>query len=71
MHAVGAITDHVILAVGAPHRPVDDPRRQVLVEYDAIRGDTGIVTCGLCSLTAPSLPELAASGCAHVPRQCR
>ena len=71
VHAVGAITDHVILAVGAPHRPVDDPRRQVLVEYDAIRGDTGIVTCGLCSLTAPSLPELAASGCAHVPRECR
>jgi quercetin dioxygenase-like cupin family protein len=71
VHAVGAITDHVILAVGAPHRAIDDPDRQALVEYDAVSGDTGTVTCRLCSLTAPNLHGLAASGCAHVPRECR
>ncbi len=32
-HAVGAITDHVILAIGAPHKPVDSPERMTFVDW--------------------------------------
>src|SRR6202030_4544018 len=35
-HAVRAITDHVILAVGSPHRPVDAVDRMTPVPYEAV-----------------------------------
>lgn len=35
-HAVGAVTDHVILAVGSPHKAIDSEDRMTLVEYTAI-----------------------------------
>lgn len=33
-HAVGAITDHTILAIGAPHKPVDSEERMTFVDWD-------------------------------------
>jgi quercetin dioxygenase-like cupin family protein len=33
-HAVGAVTDHVILAIGAPHKAVDSPERMRFVDWD-------------------------------------
>lgn len=33
-HAVGAIDDHIILAIGAPHKTVDSPDRMALVDWD-------------------------------------
>jgi quercetin dioxygenase-like cupin family protein len=33
-HAVGAVTDHVILAIGAPHKAVDSPERMAFVDWD-------------------------------------
>jgi quercetin dioxygenase-like cupin family protein len=32
-HAVGAITNHVILAIGAPHKAVDSPERMAFVDW--------------------------------------
>jgi quercetin dioxygenase-like cupin family protein len=66
-HAVGAIDDHVILAVGMPHRAVDSPDRQELVEYETVRTDMGDLTCMICGLTAPRPMHLADLGCPHCP----
>ncbi len=33
-HAVGAITDHVIMAIGAPHKHVASPERMTFVDWD-------------------------------------
>ena len=66
-HAVGAITDHVILAVGAPHQPLDSAKRQDLVEYAALLASLGSITCQICAVTGHSAEELAAQGCAHSP----
>ena len=66
-HAVGAITDHVILAVGSPHMPVDSPERMGLVEYAAVAADMHDLTCLICN-TKASYPEmLHDSGCPHCP----
>lgn len=32
-HAVGALTDHVLVAIGAPHKPVDSPERMAFVDW--------------------------------------
>lgn len=32
-HAVGAITDHTIMAIGSPHKPVDSPERMTWVDW--------------------------------------
>jgi quercetin dioxygenase-like cupin family protein len=32
-HAVGAITDHVLVAIGAPHKPIDSPERMTFVDW--------------------------------------
>ncbi len=32
-HAVGAITDHTILAIGSPHKPVDSPERMTWCDW--------------------------------------
>ena len=65
-HAVGAIDDHTILAVGAPHRPVGSADRQTLVAYQAVAASLGVLTCLVCALTGhPS--ELRDAGCTHAP----
>jgi mannose-6-phosphate isomerase-like protein (cupin superfamily) len=66
-HAVGAITDHVILAVGAPHKPVDAPDRMTVLEYLAVAAEFPRLHCRLCDreVAAPAL--LHDVGCAHCP----
>ena len=66
-HAVGAITDHVILAVGAPHRSLTSMDRQHLVAYADLMTPIGDITCSMCDVTARSGEELAAAGCPHSP----
>lgn len=65
-HAVGAIDEHHLLAVGAPHRMPDDPSRMALVEYHAIATELGVVRCGVCGVSA-RLHQLAEAGCTHAP----
>jgi len=47
-HAVSAITDHVILAVGNPHRAVGDPERATLVEYQEVLSRSEELHCMVC-----------------------
>ena len=68
-HAVGAIDDHVILAVGMPHRSVDSPDRQSLVEYETVQTEFGSLTCQICGLTATRPVRLVDLGCPHCPSQ--
>ncbi|WP_445517819.1 cupin domain-containing protein [Streptomyces sp. NEAU-174] len=68
-HAVGAVTDHMILSVGAPHRRLDSPDRQELTAYAALLGELGEITCRLCDIRATSGEELAAKGCTHSPHR--
>lgn len=69
-HAVGARTDHVILAVGAPHKAVDDPDRMAPIEYQAVISETqGDMRCLCCSpfRTARFPALLHELGCTHCP----
>lgn len=68
-HAVGAITDHVILAIGAPHRRLESPGRQALTAYSALLTPLGNITCGICGVSARSGDELSALDCPHSPHQ--
>jgi nitrite reductase/ring-hydroxylating ferredoxin subunit/quercetin dioxygenase-like cupin family protein len=66
-HAVGAITDHVILAVGAPHMPVDSDRRMAVVPYQEVLSEVGDLHCLICDVRS-SLPlRLHDLGCPHCP----
>ena len=65
-HAVGAITDHVILAVGAPHKPVDADDRMEPVEYQAIAAEFGTVHCLICDVQQAGT-EIHDTGCPHCP----
>lgn len=65
-HAVGAIDDHLILAVGSPHRPVDSEDRQALVEYLAVASPLGELHCLICD-RAGSPAYLRGQGCTHAP----
>lgn len=66
-HAVGAITDHVILAVGAPHKPVDAPDRMTVLEYLAVAAEFPRLHCRICdrAVAAPALLHDVA--CPHCP----
>ena len=66
-HAVGAITRHTILAVGAPHKPVDSLERMMPVEYTAVLTDVGEMTCLICNLAAEGGDRLHDAGCSHCP----
>lgn len=66
-HAVGAITDHVILAVGVPHKAADDPQRMSLVEYREITAQLGDLHCLICDLWVREPTRLHALGCPHCP----
>jgi quercetin dioxygenase-like cupin family protein len=66
-HAVGAISEHVILAVGAPHMPVDSEDRMTPVEYTSVASDLpGVLECLLCAKVG-TRDELIAQGCPHAP----
>jgi len=70
-HAVGAVSNHVILAVGSPHRAVDAPDRMELVAYEAMAATFDRLHCLICDVVA-ALPErLHDRGCDHCPcEQC-
>lgn len=68
-HAVGAVTDHVILAVGAaPHRPVGSADRMTPVEYETIKIDK--LECLICGVSVSDGGHLHALGCGHCPCPC-
>lgn len=69
-HAVGAITDHVILAVGSPHKPVDAADRMVPMEYEAVVTQVRELHCLICDLSAELPLRLHDIGCPHCPCEC-
>ena len=66
-HAVGAITDHVLISVGSPHRAVNAEDRQTLKEYESILADFAYLRCDICDLAAELPRRLADLGCPHCP----
>jgi quercetin dioxygenase-like cupin family protein len=68
-HAVGAITDHVLISVGTPHRAVDAEDRQAVREYESILADFESLHCDICDLRATLPVRLADLGCTHCPSQ--
>lgn len=66
-HAVGAITDHVILAVGSPHRAIDALDRMALVAYEAVTVDFDRLHCLICDVAAVLPVRLHDAGCPHCP----
>lgn len=69
-HAVGAITDHVLLAVGSPHRNIDAADRMTLTDYAAIAATMGDLHCLVCDGGPQGTPEaLRQLGCPHTPAE--
>lgn len=66
-HAVGAVTDHVLLAVGSPHRAVDAPDRMTPVAYQAVTSELGDMACLICDIQAQMPRRLHDAGCPHCP----
>jgi quercetin dioxygenase-like cupin family protein len=66
-HAVGAITDHMLLSVGSRHRPLTSADRQELVPFSALLSAQESITCSICSVTANSRSGLVEQGCTHAP----
>jgi quercetin dioxygenase-like cupin family protein len=66
-HAVGAITDHVILAAGSPHKAVDSSERMALVDYEEVISPIGDMTCLICHATAATPERLHDEECPHCP----
>lgn len=66
-HAVGAITDHVILAIGHPHKPVGSEERLTLVDYTDVLAELGTLHCLICDLKAEYPARLRDMGCPHDP----
>ncbi|MEU8264298.1 cupin domain-containing protein [Micromonospora sp. NPDC048999] len=66
-HGVGAITDHVILAVGAPHKRIDASDRMVLVGYEEVISPEGDLHCLLCGVFAELPQRLHDRDCPHCP----
>lgn len=66
-HAVGAMTDHVILAVGAPHMPVDSVERMIPVGYQEVATELNELHCLLCDKIATYPRHLHDLECSHCP----
>jgi quercetin dioxygenase-like cupin family protein len=66
-HAVGAITEHVILAVGSPHKAVDDESRMQPVAYQAVLAHSERLHCLICQQVANFPTLLHDLGCVHCP----
>jgi quercetin dioxygenase-like cupin family protein len=66
-HAVGAVTDHVILAVGSPHKAVDAEDRMEAVPYEEVIAPDGDITCMICDIEAIAPTRLHSAGCPHCP----
>ncbi|MBG0794464.1 cupin domain-containing protein [Methylocystis sp. H62] len=70
-HAVAAITDLVILAIGSPHMRVDAPDRMTPVEYKAVTSYMDKMYCLICKKVAVYPNLLHQVGCPHcLCRQC-
>lgn len=66
-HAVGAITDHVILAVGAPHKQVGSADRMSVVGYEEVLSPQSDLTCLICRMKSVAPQNLHELGCPHCP----
>ncbi|MCD0451619.1 cupin domain-containing protein [Actinocorallia sp. API 0066] len=66
-HAVGAISDHVLLSVGVSHRALDSADRQTLVPFSDLLAADGLIRCRVCGLSAPGEHALRRLGCGHAP----
>ena len=66
-HAVGAVTDHVILAIGSPHRPVGSSDRMTPVDYETLEVDIVKLECLICGLAVTTGQRLHKLGCTHCP----
>lgn len=69
-HAVGAITDHCLLAVGAPHRAIDAADRMTLTDYLAVAAHFHDLKCLVCDGAPEGSPQmLRSAGCPHLPAE--
>lgn len=66
-HAVGARTNHAILAVGMPHVPAGSPDRMKPVEYVEVAATFGDLSCLICNREARMPRMLHDVGCEHCP----
>lgn len=66
-HAVGAITDHLILAIGSPHKPIDAYDRMTPVEYITVTSEVNSLNCLICGVTAVVPQFLHHFNCHHCP----
>lgn len=66
-HAVGAITDHVLLAVGSPHKSVDALDRMTSVAYDEVLAPDGDLHCLICDIRSWPTKRVHELGCPHCP----
>jgi quercetin dioxygenase-like cupin family protein len=66
-HAVGAITNAAIMAVGAPHAPIDSEERMKPVEYDEVSTEFDDMQCLICDSKAGQPEKLHDTGCQHCP----
>jgi len=57
-HAVGAITNHTILAIGSPHKPVDSPERMTWCDWQGNPVERPISATGSDLDTPVVAPEL-------------
>lgn len=68
-HGVGAITDHVIIAIGSPHKAIDAEDRMAPVPYTEVIAPDGDLTCLICDISATVPERLHFKGCPHCPCQ--
>lgn len=66
-HGVGAITEHAILAVGAPHAPIDSDERMTPVEYEEVTAEYEDMNCLICETETTEPTKLHEAGCRHCP----
>lgn len=64
-HAVGAITDAAIMAVGAPHAPIDSDDRMEPVEYEEVSAEFDTMHCLICDIETESPTKLHDKDCNH------
>lgn len=64
-HAVGAVTDHIIMTVGSPHKTIHDGDRTSLIPYDRLGPDG--VRCTICDARANIGARLHDFACPHCP----
>lgn len=70
-HAVGAVTDHVLLSIGIKHQALDSMERQILRPFSELLSPEGVLCCRICGAVGANREDLQAAGCTHAPvRAC-